>query len=117
MYRWFNQSKIPTKLIWQPEVISCYQVPRIANKIAERLLSLARKWVSLAKRLTLNVINYKEFYLNRKQNPVSDNFRPYLTTFYIIAQNMNINPIVFCLAKKLYQLRQQFVRKAANGIN
>ena len=67
--------------------------------------------------LANNIINYQEFYFEIKPNRVPDNnFRPYLTIFQIIAQNMKINLIVVYLAKKLYQ-SLQFIRKAASEIN
>jgi hypothetical protein len=91
MYVLSNQSKMQIKLIWQPKVIG-FDNGFITNKIACQMLSLTRKWVSVASRQPNNVINHKKFYFTINQNQIPNNLRPYPTLLYSSrARNMKIN--------------------------
>lgn len=91
MYVLSNQSKMQIKLIWQPKAIG-FDNGFITNELAGQLLSLTRKWASVARRQSHNVIDHKKFYFTISQNQIPNNLRPYPILLYSSrARNMKIN--------------------------
>ncbi len=80
MYVFSNQSKIPTKLIWQPKVVG-FNNGLMVNEMASQILSLTREPAPVASRQPYNVINHRNFYFI-SQDQIPNNFKPDLIPPY-----------------------------------